>query len=150
MEADSASGGGREPASSLLFVNGTLMRGLPLNGNLTGATFVARLRTAPHYRLHTVGDVHPGMYRVAEGGVAIEGELYDVPGRVWKKVRSGEPPHLYRGSVELEDGRWVDGILYPKGLAQSHPDISSHGGWRAYREAALREPGAPLTRDGGR
>ena len=51
---------------SLLFVNGTLMRGL-LHGNLEGAEFLEEVSTAPAYRVHTIGDVHPGMYRVAEG-----------------------------------------------------------------------------------
>jgi hypothetical protein len=36
----------------------------------------------------------------------------------------------------------VPGILFPRELAQAHPDISEYGGWRAYwasREAAGRE-----------
>jgi gamma-glutamylcyclotransferase (GGCT)/AIG2-like uncharacterized protein YtfP len=121
--------------SSLLFVNGTLMRGLALNRNLEGATFIGEFRTAPVYRIHSIGDVHPGMYRVDEGGIAVPGELYDVPDDVLERVEAGEPPHLYRGPVELEDGRVVPGILYPREMAEGHhPDISSFGGWRAYAE----------------
>ena len=38
--------------------------------------------------------------------------------------------------VRLEDGRLVDGILYPRELAEGqHRDISSYGGWREYRTA---------------
>ena len=47
----------------LLFVNGTLMRGLELHGNLAGAELLEETRTAPAYRVHSIGDVHPGMYR---------------------------------------------------------------------------------------
>lgn len=119
--------------SSQLFVNGTLMRGLKLNANLDGATFLEETRTAPVYRIHSIGDVHPGMYEVPEGGVSVVGELYDVPDEVWARVEAGEPPGLYRGPVKLVDGRVVPGILYPRELAEGHhPDISAHGGWREY------------------
>jgi len=44
-----------------LFVNGTLMRGDVLHQNLDGARFISEARTAPRYRLYSIGDVHPGM-----------------------------------------------------------------------------------------
>ncbi len=123
--------------SVILFVNGTLMRGLALHANLAGAEFLGEVWTAPRYRLHSIGDRHPGMYEVRDGGVAIAGELYRVPEEVLTRVEAGEPPDLYRGPVHLADGRVVDGILYPRALAEGkHPDISAHGGWRAYRAAA--------------
>ncbi|HYM92199.1 MAG TPA: gamma-glutamylcyclotransferase [bacterium] len=119
-----------------LFVNGTLMRGLALHVNLAGAEFLGEVRTAPIYRLYSIGDRHPGMFEVPEGGVSVSGELYRVPEEVWRRVEAGEPPGLYRGAVMLEDGRWVDGLLYPRELAQGrHRDISSYGGWRAYMAA---------------
>jgi gamma-glutamylcyclotransferase (GGCT)/AIG2-like uncharacterized protein YtfP len=122
-----------------LFVNGTLMRGLKLHANLDGATFLGEFRTAPKYRVHSIGDVHPGMYEVASGGVSVAGELYELPDEVWERVHAGEPPNLYRGPVELEDGRVVPGILYPRELAEGHQrDISAYGDWRAYW-AALQE-----------
>lgn len=125
--------------SSLLFVNGTLMRGLALNRNLDGATFIGEFRTAPAYRIHSIGDVHPGMYRIDQGGISVPGELYEVPDEVLERVEAGEPPNLYRGPVELEDGRIVPGILYPRELAEGHyPDISAFGGWRAYAESLGR------------
>ena len=121
----------------ILFVNGTLMRGLALHDNLAGATFLGEASTAPSYRVHSIGDRHPGMYEVASGGVSVAGELYDVPDDVWHRVEAGEPPNLYCGPVKLSDGRVVDGILYPRALAEGqHPDISAYGGWRAYRESA--------------
>jgi gamma-glutamylcyclotransferase (GGCT)/AIG2-like uncharacterized protein YtfP len=119
--------------SDLLFVNGTLMRGLALHRNLDGAEFLEATETAPVYRVYSIGDVHPGMFETEEGGVAVAGELYRVPPEVWKRVESGEPPGLYRGSVKLADGRVVPGILYPRDLAEGrHKDISSFGGWAGY------------------
>ena len=128
----------RELDDGVLFVNGTLMRGLELHGNLAGAEFVEEISTAPRYRVHTIGDVHPGMYRVEDGetGASIPGELYLVPLEVLLKVIEGEPPGLYRGPVELSDGRVVPGILYKREMAEQHPEITSYGGWRAYRASA--------------
>lgn len=116
-----------------LFVNGTLMRGLALHANLDGAEFLEACATAPRYRLYSIGDVHPGMFEVSEDGISVPGELYRVPQEVLARVEAGEPPGLYRGPVHLSDGRTVQGILYPRHLAEGvHRDISSFGGWREY------------------
>jgi gamma-glutamylcyclotransferase (GGCT)/AIG2-like uncharacterized protein YtfP len=127
--------------SDLLFVNGTLMRGLALHANLDGAEFVDEARTAPVYRIYSIGDRHPGMFEVGAGGVSVPGEIYRVPDEVWQRVEAGEPPGLYRGPVKLSDGRVLPGILYPREMAEGrHRDISDFGGWRSYqatREAEL-------------
>lgn len=116
-----------------LFVNGTLMRGLALHANLEGARFLGEVETAPRYRLYSIADVHPGMFEVDVGGVSVAGELYDVPDDVLRRVEAGEPPNLYRGPVHLRDGRLVQGILYPRALAEAqHRDISDLADWRAY------------------
>src|ERR1700694_2230467 len=116
-----------------LFVNGTLMRDLALHANLAEAEFLEACETAPRYRLYSIDDVHPGMFEVAAGGIAVPGELYRVPDQVLERVEAGEPPGLYRGPVHLSDGRIVQGILYPRVLAEGlHQDISAYGGWRAY------------------
>ncbi len=116
----------------LLFVNGTLMRGLELHGNLAGAELLEETRTAPAYRVHSIGDVHPGMYRADEGGASISGELYAIPIETLLRVIEGEPPGLYRGPVELIDGRVVPGILFDEATAKTHPEITALGGWREY------------------
>ena len=122
-----------------LFVNGTLMRGLALHHNLDGAEFVGAFRTAPKYRLYSIGDVHPGMFEVEAGGVSVAGEIYRMTDEIWRRVEAGEPPHLYRGPVRLSDGRSVDGILFPRALAEGRQrDISDFGDWRAYI-ASLRK-----------
>ena len=121
-----------------LFVNGTLMRGLKLHANLEGAEFLGEFRTAPHYRIFSIGDVHPGMYRVEEGGISVPGEIYWLPDEVWARVEAGEPPGLYKGLVELSNGRWVDGILFPEAMTVGQREITAFGGWRAYWEAKER------------
>jgi gamma-glutamylcyclotransferase (GGCT)/AIG2-like uncharacterized protein YtfP len=120
-----------------LFVNGTLMRNLKLHGNLAGAEFIGEFQTAPIYRLYSIGDVHPGMFEVERGGVSVAGEVYRMSDAIWARVAAGEPPGLYRGPVKLANGRIVDGILYPRELADGrHKDISEFGGWRAYVAAS--------------
>ena len=118
-----------------LFVNGTLMRGLALHGNLEGAAFLGEAQTAPIYRVYSIDDRHPGMFEVGEGGVSVKGELYRVDEALWARIEAGEPPDLYRGEVVLSDGRRVQAVLYPRALAEGrHRDISGYGGWRAYAE----------------
>ena len=116
-----------------LFVNGTLMRGFGLHKNLEGAEFLGLFMTQPCYRVFSINDIHPGMYEVAQGGVSVVGEYYRMSDETWARVEAGEPPHLYCGPVKLEDGRVVDGILYPKDqIRPEHVDISDFGDWRAY------------------
>jgi gamma-glutamylcyclotransferase (GGCT)/AIG2-like uncharacterized protein YtfP len=123
-----------------LFVNGTLMRGLALHHNLDGAEFLGEFRTAPVYRLYSIGDVHPGMFEVATGGVSVAGEMYRMSDETWARVEAGEPPHLYRGPVNLADGRTVDGILFPREHAEGkHKDISEFGDWRTYMATVKRD-----------
>jgi gamma-glutamylcyclotransferase (GGCT)/AIG2-like uncharacterized protein YtfP len=122
-----------------LFVNGTLMRGLALHHNLDGAEFLGEFRTAPVYRLYSIGDVHPGMFEVATGGVSVAGEMYRMSDEIWARVEAGEPPHLYCGPVKLADGRTVDGILFPREHAEGkHKDISEFGDWRVYMASVKR------------
>ena len=116
-----------------LFVNGTLMRGLALHENLAGATFLESVLTAPRYRLYSIEDRHPGMFELLEDGVSVRGELYRLSKEIWQRVEAGEPPNLYKGPVHLVDGRIVDGILYPRILAEGHHrDISDFGDWRTF------------------
>ena len=72
-----------------LFVNGTLMRGLALNANLDGAEFLGEARTLPRYRLYSIDDIHPGMFEVDEGGVSVEGELYEMSNDIRESVEAG-------------------------------------------------------------
>ena len=66
--------------TTLLAVNGTLMRGLALNPNLlsAGATFAREAHTAPCYRLWSLGDRHPAMVRQTSGGASVALEVDDL------------------------------------------------------------------------
>ena len=71
-----------------LFVNGTLMRGLELHGNLEGAKFLGEAQTAPTYRVYSIDDRHPGMFEVGAGGASVKGELYLVDDALWARIEA--------------------------------------------------------------
>jgi len=95
------------------------------------------VRTAPVYRLHSIGDRHPAMVRDDARGVAIAAELYEVPDEVWPRIRDTESAGLYRGPVELEDGRNLEGMLGERSLIDQPGavEITEHGGRREYLAA---------------
>jgi len=111
------------------------LRGQPDHGNLLDATFLGEARTAPRYRLHSVNDQHPGIYEVAEGGISIAGELYELSEDQHAHLISTEPPNLYEAPIELDDGSEVNAMIYPREKVEHHswPDISKFGGWAAYK-----------------
>jgi adenine/guanine/hypoxanthine permease len=119
-----------------LFVNGTLMRGDVLHGNLEGARFVSEERTAPRYRLFSIGDVHPGMIAAEGDGESVAGELYELDLGHLEQLLADEPPGLGVGVVELENGEKRLGIFWvaPE-LPETAVEISQFGGWREYRHA---------------
>ena len=126
-----------------LFVNGTLMRGEELHRNLERARFVREARTAPRYRLYSIGDVHPGMLPADAdaGGVSVAGELYRLDLEHLEQLVADEPPGLGVGVVELDDGRRTLGVFWAAlELPDAAADISEFGGWRAYR-ASLNPTG---------
>ena len=122
-----------EPAIPLA-VNGTLMRGLELNPNLLAvhATFLREDRTQPVYRLFSIGDRHPGMFRVAEGGISVPVEVWSVPAAGLGAILLQEPPGLSIGKVQLASGAEVLGVLAEPILCEGQREISSFGGWRVY------------------
>jgi gamma-glutamylcyclotransferase (GGCT)/AIG2-like uncharacterized protein YtfP len=128
-----------------LAVNGTLMRGLELNGNMTaaGATFVRETTTAPIYRLWSVGDRHPAMIGAASGGRAIAVEVWAVPPEGLATILLREPPGLCIGKVKLADGEEVLGVLGEPLLVAGQREITGHGGWRAYLAAKKSEGATP-------
>ena len=122
----------------LLAVNGTLMRGLALNPNLVsvGATFVREDATAAAYRLWSIGDRHPAMVRVADGGAAIALEIWSVPAVAIAGILANEPAGLCVGKVMLADGAEVLGVLAEPVICAGQVDITASGGWRSYLAAA--------------
>ena len=122
------------PDSYVLAVNGTLMRGLELNGNLqrVGATFISETQTQSIYRLWSIQDRYPAMQRVEANGNAIAVELWAVPGAGLIDLLQQEPPGLCIGKVELITGETVLGVLGEAICCDRGTEITPWGGWRAY------------------
>ena len=117
-----------------LAVNGTLMRGLALNGNLlaVGASFERETTTMPSYRLWSIDDRHPAMVRASSGGAAIAVEVWTVPVAGLATILLREPAGLCVGKVRLADGEETLGVLGEPVLCEGHREITEYGGWRAY------------------
>jgi allophanate hydrolase len=114
-----------------LFCIGAHMSGLRLNHQLTelGGRFLRTSRTAPQYRLYALGD-RPGMVRSSHGA-PIEGEVWAVPDRAIGTLLAAIAPPLGLGSVTLHDSDCLGFLAEAEAMA-SAPDITSHGGWRAW------------------
>jgi len=124
-------------ATTLLAVNGTLMRGLELNPNLlaVGATYVRDDETQACYRIWSIGDRHPEMIRTPGAGTRVALELWAVPLAGLASILSNEPPGLAIGKVVLRDGSIVLGVLGEPFLCEGEREITAYGGWRAYTAA---------------
>ncbi|MGC1329148.1 allophanate hydrolase, partial [Pseudomonas sp.] len=95
-------------------VCGAHLDGLPLNGQVRqrGGRLLEATHSAAHYRLHALagGPVQrPGMVRVAEHGVAIAVEVWELPSSELGSFLGGVPAPLGLGKLELSDGRWETG-----------------------------------------
>jgi allophanate hydrolase len=119
-----------------LAVVGAHLSGLPLNHQLTErhAYLEQTTRTAPAYRLHALATEppKPGLVRVAEGGAAIEAEVWSLDVESFGSFVAEVPPPLAIGTVELADGTQVNGFVCEPLAVADAPDISQHGGWRAW------------------
>jgi allophanate hydrolase len=120
-----------------LVVCGAHLDGLALNWQLKrrGARLLETTHSSADYRLYALAGgppLRPGMLRVAEGGVAIEVEVWELPSSELGSFLTGIPAPLGLGKVQLADGRWESGfICEPYGLDGAE-DISHLGGWRAW------------------
>jgi allophanate hydrolase len=123
-----------------VMVCGAHLTGLPLNWQLVdrGAWKIASTRTAPVYRFYALPGgppFRPGLAQVADGGVAVDCEVWRMPVEKFGSFVNGIPAPLGIGKVKLEDGSVVSGfICEPLGVAGA-ADISHHGGWRQYLAA---------------
>ncbi|WP_323150921.1 allophanate hydrolase [Pseudomonas glycinae] len=120
-----------------LVVCGAHLDGLALNWQLRqrGARLIEATYSSKNYKLYALAGgppLRPGMLRVAEGGVAIAVEVWELPSSELGSFLTGIPAPLGLGKVQLADGRWESGfICEPYGL-EGATDISHLGGWRAY------------------
>jgi len=120
-----------------LAVCGAHLAGEPLNHRLTdrGAELVATTTTAPHYRMVALAGStpKPGLHRVADGGGAVEVEVWSLEPAAFGRFVAEVPAPLAIGQLELADGRSVAGFLCDALVAADAPDITASGGWRAWR-----------------
>lgn len=121
-------------------VCGAHLDGLPLNWQLKqrGGRLLETTRSAATYKLYALAGgppFRPGMVRVADGGAAIDVEVWDIPSSELGSFLTGIPAPLGLGKVQLTDGRWETGfICEPYGLEDA-VDITELGGWRAYMKS---------------
>ena len=121
-------------------VVGAHLTGEPLNHQLTsrGARLVATTITAPVYRLVALATVppKPGMIRLDRGdadAAAIEVEVWELDAVGFGSFVDEVPAPLCIGRVLLADGTDVAGFLCEPLAAEGAEDITSFGGWRAFR-----------------
>jgi hypothetical protein len=126
----------QHPAGTTLVVVGAHLSGQPLHHQLTsrGAQLMATTTTAASYRLHalTTSPPKPGLVRVASGGAPIEVEVWALDDESFGSFVADVPPPLCIGTVELADGSTSKGFLVESWAIDGAPDITDHGGWRAY------------------
>lgn len=120
-------------------VCGAHLSGLPLNWQLTqrGARLLAAVKSAPEYKFFALagGPVQrPGMVRVAEGGAAIDMEVWELPTEHFGSFVDGIPAPLGIGKVKLADGSWVSGFVCEAIAAEAGTDITRLGSWRLWLE----------------
>jgi allophanate hydrolase len=123
-------------------VVGAHLSGQPLNGELVllGARLRRATRTAPEYRLYALPDgKRPGLLHRPGEGAAIEVEIWDVPTALIGVLLNAIAPPLGLGTLTLEDGSRVAGLLCESYAVEGARDITAFGGWRAWR-ASLLDP----------
>ncbi|MBS0644299.1 MAG: allophanate hydrolase [Proteobacteria bacterium] len=123
------------PDETALFCIGAHMSGLPLNQQVTalGGRMLREAATLPEYRLYALGN-RPGLVR-AQGGGPIAGEVWALPTAAIGTLLAQVPAPLGFGTVALQDGPCL-GFLAEQAGVQGAPDITGHGGWRAWLSAS--------------
>ena len=70
-----------------------------------------------------------------EGGGPITVEIWALPAAGFGDFIARIPAPLGVGKLSLEDGTEVTGFLCESTAIAGQPDITAHGGWRAYRQS---------------
>lgn len=119
-------------------VFGAHLTGEPLNGDLValGARYVGPVETAPDYTMHALATTpaKPLLAAVAPGtGTRLAGEEWLLTPHGLGQLLTTIPRPLALGAVTLDDGREVVGFVGSlPATGDVPPDVSHHGGWRAY------------------
>ncbi|MCP2252985.1 allophanate hydrolase [Prauserella aidingensis] len=130
----------RPDAGTDLVVFGAHLRGCPLNHELTelGARYLGEVHTAPEYRMVALPTVppKPGVVRDRTRGESLLGERWRLSTTALGVFLSRLPEPMALGVVIVDDGEQVLGFHCDADTAAGGVDITEHGGWRAYLEAA--------------
>lgn len=129
----------------LLAVCGAHLSGLPLNHQLLsrGGRLVRATLSSADYKFYALPGgppQRPGMLRVAEGGSAIELEVWALSAAGFGDFAAQIPAPLGIGKVELADGSRVSGFVCEAYALAQATDITVWGGWRAW----LKRPQEPV------
>ena len=127
---------GREDTLSIILF-GEHMEGLALNQQVTGlgASMIGPVQTAAKYRMFHLPEPapeRPGLVRVEEDGVKIDGEEWQFPRSSFGDFLAKIKQPLGLGEVELSDGRLCHGFLCEAVATGDATDISTTGGWRNF------------------
>ena len=122
------------PTTVTMFVNGQAMSGGTLNDALSSARFIAPVRTAPHYKFFSFGDVFPGLIRVPDGGWSVPGEIYEISyPELRERLLPREPAELELSVIELEDGSGSLSMVCRRTPTDGEArEIVAAGGWREH------------------
>jgi allophanate hydrolase len=123
------------PHSVQLAVVGAHLHGMPLHHQLEtrSARFVRKAKTAPTYKLYAMQTTPPKPALIhAEGGAAIEVEIYELSVEAFGSFVAEVPAPLAIGTVTLEDGSDAKGFVAEPRAIVGAADITALGGWRAY------------------
>ncbi|MFC7435674.1 hypothetical protein ACFQNJ_14250 [Hydrogenophaga bisanensis] len=129
---------GRDAADTVkVAVCGAHLSGLPLNWQLTqrGARLLGAVQSAPKYKFYALagGPVQrPGIVRVAEGGAAIDMEVWELLAEHFGSIVDGIPAPLGIGKVKLADGTWVSGFVCEAIGVEDGTEITQLGSWRGW------------------
>ena len=119
-----------------LAVVGAHLQGMPLHHQLTSrnARFVKACKSAASYKLYAIANSTPPKPALvfAEGGSAIELEVYELDMAAFGSFTAEVPAPLAIGTVTLDDGSTVKGfVAEPRALIGAE-EITKFGGWRAF------------------
>ena len=109
---------------------------MPLHHQLTSrnARFVKACKSAASYKLYAIANSTPPKPALvfAEGGSAIELEVYELDMAAFGSFTAEVPAPLAIGTVTLDDGSTVKGfVAEPRALIGAE-EITKFGGWRAF------------------
>ena len=119
-------------------VCGAHLEGLPLHWQLSdrGASLVKRGKTAECYRMFAMpaGDGFPERPALvqAEGGAAIEVEVWSLSKEAFGEFVAAIPGPLGIGKVRMDDGQHLPGFIAEPLAMEGAEEITRFGGWKAW------------------